>query len=218
MLLCEPVLHHPFTQKISNKFGFHACGVGLLHMPVSVSYTINYTGCGRSSVAVAMAIFRDNKNKIYVPDELKPLILDILGRMELSREFMDASLPPKSEKSEMTSVIKPTYGIGRINVFCIGKDFAAALRHEVTDVRRKGAAVIELFIIANSPGVGMAYAEAKRYGFFCTGLIPLADAGDMIMLESLFEQTTNYDSFVTVEPFTAMINSIHALDPGEAAE
>ena len=214
-LLCEPVLYHPFTQKISNRSGFIACGAGLSYVPAGFHNSFKNTPDIRNNVAIAMAVFQRKERTLYLNPQVLPLVQDVLSRMELPCRLVTEPSPCEASESETLSEAYPSFGLGRIIIYRTGRDVAQRLRLAVTELKRQNVEVIELFIQINEPGAQTAYLAAEEIGFFCTGLIPFGRRGDMLMMENLFSQSVDYDTFQTVEPFTGVIRNIRALDPDQ---
>lgn len=217
-LLCEPVLYHPYTQKISVKQGFQACGAGLCYTPLGFANTISNSPDKRNNVAMAMNVFKKEKRTLYLPDELIPMIQEILGRMELPAMITDDRGQNAREKCESICESYPSIQLARIVVYHSGKDIAEQLHNSTVSLKRNGMQVIELFLPAGEPGAAEAYKAAKRLGYFCTGFLPLSGRGDMIIMENLMAQAVDYKALQTVEPFTSLLERIREMDPNETEQ
>ncbi|MDD4076191.1 MAG: ATP-binding protein, partial [Eubacteriales bacterium] len=150
--LCEPVLYHPYTQKIANKSGFHACGAGLAYTPTSFQHTINNASKVRDSVGVAMILFQREPRTLYLPEEASHITADILSRMQLPATVMRDGGVPVLAQSETLCENYAALQLGRIVMYHAGKDAPEHIRRLTAELKRQNAAVIELFLPLNEPG------------------------------------------------------------------
>lgn len=217
-LLAEPVLYHPYTQKISNKFDFFACGAGLAYTAASLKNTINNMENTRDSLALAMNIFKREARTLYLPDELNEMVEEILARMALPATIVNDETLPQRDECESFCENYSTLQLGRIVIYHTGKNVEFQLRHLAARLKRHSAEVIELFIMLNEPEAVFAYEAAKKQGYFCTGFLPMSKCGDMLMMQNLMAQAVDYDALQTVEPFTGLLERIRTLDPNEMQE
>lgn len=213
--ICEPVLYHPYTQKVANSCGFHACGAGLLYAPESLEPTMSSAQGKRSNVAMAMSVYQREARKLYLPEELQGFIGEILGRMELPAQIIiDIDLPAQ-ESSEVATEAFTSFRFGRVAVYKIGKDIKSSIHRMTLELIRQNVEVIEMFLPLNDKGAAAAYSAAKSLGYFCTGFLPMSERGDMLIMERLLAHAVDYGELKTVEPFTGLIESIRKLDPNE---
>ena len=82
-------------------------------------------------------------------------------------------------------------------------------------LKKEKCAVAELFINLSDIAAPFAYEEAKKFDFFCTGIIPFSNKCDYLVMECLMNEIVDYEAIKTVEPFTSLLEHVRKFDPNE---
>lgn len=213
-LTAQPVVYHPYTQKICNKTSFTACGFVLHYVNYNMANTFDDVGDG-VNVAVAFRIFNNKLNDIYVPEEAKEMVSTIISLSGLERKLLDGMIPAEGSLSEVITDINQRLKIGKVFIEHAGSDIHSALKTSLLATKREKCAVVELFINLSDACAPFAYEAAKDFDYFCTGLLPCSQNGDYLTMQCLLGGIVDYDTLRTIEPFTTLLQHIRGLDPNE---
>ena len=213
-LFAQPVAYHTITQKMCNNYNLSACCF-LLHYTNDEFATTFQQGNSRSNVACAMLPFNFISRDIYVPDEVLPMINEVIQNMKIERRILKGKEPNPSDETIGTLTINQKMRIGKSFVEKIGADITQKFKKTILVIKQKKCAVAELFINLSDPAAPYAYELAKKYDFFCTGIMPQSANGDYLVMECLMNDVVDYNAIKTIEPFTNLLNHIRRLDPNE---
>jgi serine/threonine-protein kinase RsbW len=213
-MFAQPVAYHTITQKMCGKFGFAACNFAL-HCSNDEFATSFYIGNKRSTFACAMLPFTNEQRTIYLPDEVLPMMNEIIGNMNLNRQILKGKRPNASVKSVGTLSINQRMRLGKYFIEKTGDDITKELKNTMLTLKQEKCAIAEIVINLSDPAAPYAYQSAKKINFFCTGIMPQTDKGDYLVMECLMNDVVNYGEIKTVEPFTSLLEHIRKLDPNE---
>ncbi len=213
-LTAQPVVYHPYTQKICNKTNFTACGFVLHYLNYDLVTTFDDVG-DRGNVAVAFRVFRDELKEIYVPQEIREMVSFIVSLSNLKRNVSDGAVPAEGSLSEVITDINQRMKIGKVFIERAGSDIQATLKNSLLATKREKCAVVELFINMSDPCAPFTYEKAKEFDYFCTGILPCTQNGDYLTMQCLLSDVVDYDALHTIEPFTTLSSYVRGLDPNE---
>ncbi len=207
------VTTHPYSQKIRLKYGSYPNGFGFNMAPPD-AFQSTFRGENEySSEAFACTVFDKTPRTVYLPEELSEITDMIYRGLDLERTVLKDGIESFSDATKCTHIFSSRTRIGSINIFEYGEDWDKLLSNHVYELKSQGAEMIHLNLSIESPVFLKAYEQAKKDGFFFTALFPCTDCGDVIKMQKMLFRTVNYDSFVTVEPYTTLLGKIRALDP-----
>ena len=213
-MYAHPVAYHTITQKMCNNYNLTACGFAFHYSNDEFSTTF-FGGKSRSNVACAMLPFTNERRDIYLPDEVKPMIGEIIHNMKLNRQILVGTPPDASAKTIGTLSINKRMRVGKYFIEKTGADLGTELKQTMLTIKREKCAIAEIYINLSDPAAPHAYQATKKHDFFCTGLMPQSANGDYLMMESLMNEVVDYEAVKTIEPFTSLLNHIRKLDPNE---
>ena len=222
-LYAQPVAYHTITQKLCNHYHLTPCNFSL-HYTNDEFATTFAGGKSRSNVACAMLPFLSTPQEngagaaslpLYLPKEVAPMIGEIVQNMGLTRHFGEGTHPTDSSKTVGTLSINQRMRLGKYFVEQAGSDFPQELKNVMRTLKREKCAVAEMFINLSDQAAPFAYQAAKKYDFFCTGIMPQTTCGDYLTMEWLMNDVVDYEIIKTIEPFTTLLNHIKTLDPNE---
>jgi len=213
-LFAQPVVYHTITQKMCNNYGLIPCSFALHYLNDEFSPTFD-CGKNRLDVACAMLPFVNEQKDIYLPDEVIPMISEIIQNMKLPRKILKGKLPDTSQKSVGTFTINQRMRLGKCFIEKAGSDRVKKLKDIMLSLKREKCAVAEFYINLSDPGAPYAYQTAKKFNFFCTGIIPQSIKGDYLVMECLMNDIVDYETIKTIEPFTRLLEHIRKFDPNE---
>lgn len=210
------VVTHPYSQKLRLKYDSLPCGFMFNNKPPEVNATAFRKAGEYNNVAFAASIFDKSPQTVYVPEEIQPIIKQIVDGFELPRTYVtdDPDSEPENEMTLQNFEFSPRVRTGWISVNQLGKDCAEALRTAEFELKKNGAEMVALYYPA-AAGSAKLYEAAKKEGFFFTAYLPCADVGDVIMMQKMNNHVINYDNMNTIEPFTSLLEQIKALDPDQ---
>ena len=213
-LFAQPVTYHTITQKMCNNLNFSTCYFAL-HYTNDEFITTFQGGENRSSVACAMLPFKFISRDLYLPDEVTPMIGEVIQNMKIERRFLKGSSPSHSDETIETLVINQKMRIGKCFIEKIGVDIVQKLKKNILILKQEKCAVAGIYINLSDPAVPYVYDLAKKYDFFCTGIMPQSNNGDYLVMECLMNEVVDYEAIKTIEPFTSLLNYVRRLDPNE---
>lgn len=213
-LFAQPVAYHTITQKMCNKLGLTACSIAL-HYTNDEFATTFYSGNNRSTVACAMLPFTNEQRDIYLPEEVKPMISEIIQNMNINRQILKGTSPNHSVKSICTLSMNQRMRLGKCFIEKTGEDVMKELKRIMLTLKQEKCVIAEMYINLSDPAAHHAYQTAKKFNFFCTGILPQSHNGDYLVMECLMNEVVDYEAIKTIEPFTGLLEHIRKMDPNE---
>jgi len=197
-----------------NKFGLIPCSI-ILHYTNYDLTTTFYNGSSRSTLACAMLPFTDEHRTLYLPEEVTPMIGEVIQNMKINRQILKGRCPDSSIKSIETLSVNPCLRMGKCFVEKAGGDILDVLKRMMLTLKHEKCAVAEMYINLSDPATPYTYQTAKKFNFFCTGFLPLSVRGDYLVMECLMNDVVDYDAIKTIEPFTGLLQHVRQFDPNE---
>jgi serine/threonine-protein kinase RsbW len=213
-MFAQPVAYHTITQKMCNKENLTACSFALHYCSDDLASTFEKEKC-RPSVACAMLPFEFSSRDIFLPDEVVPMIQEVIQNMKIKRRIVKEEQSKISGETVSALSINKRMCLGKCFIEKTGTDLMGELKRIMLNLKREKCAVAELYINLSDSAAPKAYEAAKKYNFFCTGIMPQSTNGDYLVMECLMSDVVDYDAIKTIEPFTNLLNWIRKLDPNE---
>lgn len=209
----ECVMTHEYSQKLRLRYESTPIGFCFNFAKPNLAESTFKKSADYTSTALAASAFDINSKTVYLPEELHEAANYIYDLIKLDRTILTDVAEPEIENS-ISSVSYNNYmGTGKINISVIGKDYKEHIKNNLYELKNRGADGIMLYFTVDLPCFTKVYEAAKQEGFFFTGIIPNADQGDVVMMEKLVQSVVNYDSNVTISPFTELLEMVRKLDP-----
>ena len=212
VLLGGAVIHHPYSQKVCYKHGLTPCGFKLNLVPPGLFNTSLKPEDAFAHEALCAIVYDKSERTVFLPPEITAGAELIYSLQELPRIIIEDINDPTGV-SISTMEYNNRLKKGTINFCEIGEDFSKCLNRNVVELKRQGAEGLMLYLPVEDKAFIKAYEIAKTQGFFFSGLIPATDQGDVILMNNLLAHVMDYDSSVTIEPFTELLNFVKSLDP-----
>ena len=212
----EAVMHHPATQKISARYGFHAIGMLFNYTPGDTE--VNYDAAtGRRSLALGYMPVRKIENlKLYMPVLHKDFITDIYGKIGTDVKVLESdSKIELPEKTHLTVHINKYRNIAEIDIDTVGEDISAALLAEKKRLKIENLSGILLRVKMENPACAYVYEKALQSRFFFTGIMPHTGNGNLILLQNLLGNGVNYENLKALDEFSKVLNYVKTFDPDE---
>jgi serine/threonine-protein kinase RsbW len=213
-LFAQPVAYHTITQKMCNNYNLTACYFAFHYLTDEFTPTFEKEK-SRLSVACGTLPFTDSLREIYLPEEVTPMISEIIQNMKIERRILKGEQPNPSDETVGTLSINQKMRLGKCFIEKAGADVMQNLKRSVLILKQEKCAVAELYINLSDPAAPHAYQNAKTFNFFCTGILPQSSKGDYLVMECLMNDVVDYDTVKTIEPFTSLLHHIRRLDPNE---
>ncbi|WP_243310033.1 acyl carrier protein [Fundidesulfovibrio agrisoli] len=206
----EAVCTHFVTQKLIKKHSYAECGLEISLMPAG-AYAKEGAGAQRVSCLLGARVDRDRHADLYLPECYRNELELILGGFSLDRELrFNRSDAPGVSASELESETFDFAGVERVQALVVGADFPERILQLDQEARRRGLAVVQVYVNAGTPGTAFAVEALRARGFVLGGLIPLWFGSDGLLMQKFYQEP----EWETVNLFTdkakALLGSIRA--------
>ena len=207
------VTAHPYSQKLRLRYGSFPCGFQFNTAPPDLFQSTFKAEQDFSHEAIACSVFDFTPKTVWLPAEVRPAADRIYGWLKLPREVRDDAGEPTAEWSELSTNLNARQMVYFGTLKTIGRDYVRCLRSFVTEGKRRSCHVLTLYVPAEQAALLSVYEEAKKEGFFFTGLLPNSDLGDMMILQNMISTVVDYDCQVFAEYFSELAEIVRGLDP-----
>lgn len=211
-VFAQCLMWHTITQKISLKNGLVPCGFFFQYCSDEMRNNFNGSNT-RGNVALAIRSFHDIVRDDHVPEEIHDIFSTVIEGLGLNRAVLPGIEPAQNTTSEIYAVTNRNLRVGKIFIDNVGSDLEYKIKDSMRMIKKEGCAVCEMYICMSDPGATYAYHCAKDSDFFCTGILPCTEKGDMIIMECLFSQVPDYGAMETIGAFTELLDKVKKLDP-----
>jgi len=209
-LMVQPTAYHTATQKICLRNGFTA--TGFLFQYVNSDMLSEYNTDGRRlDLAVCVKPLREDTDvlgkTVYLPEEHAEFLKVMYGRLGAKRVFAAEEYDSERHtdlKYEMNALLKS----GRLVVSQAGGSFETELNQVVRNMRKNKMEMAEMLINIGDPAAPFAYRKATESGFIFTGLVPLGESGDYLLMQNLFGAETDKEVLTTIGEFADLLDYI----------
>lgn len=189
-LCAQPVVFHSISQKIFYERGFVACAF-LFHY-LNKEVTELFSEERRLDLALCVkSINKKYVTKIYPPEEHVYFIKDIYRKLGIKCEtsryrFIESS-------SDFDYSFNSNLGICTIVSNCVGRDISKLIDNVIDECSVNEIEMIVMYINMRNPGCDYGYKTAIDKGFIFSGIKPLSDNGDYIIVQHLLDYSIDYD-------------------------
>lgn len=209
-LYSEMVTVHPYTQRFLHRLGFGDCGLLLAHTPPSMRFKGIAEDLGQRLSPIRAFCYLG-------PRPRRPVYAGRLHARWIERLFAEAGAEVKAQvgsddgAARETTAMDVAVNAGRllsvIRVAAYGRDFQAALRREITRMRRDGIQVAELYLDLSDPLTPGMAETAEELGFVFTGILPEAGPagghaqnGDAMVLQYFNGVAPDFQAMIVDSP------------------
>ncbi len=207
---------HTATQRLRLKLGDSPCGFLLNTAADDVGRMNTFESKQeRTSLALAASILDKTPKTLHVHEDLVHILQPFYEAQQTERTYITDRLEPDEEETIASTFSNARTRSGRIVLKNVGKDYEKAIQTEQFSLKKQNVEQIELFLPMEATGSVTAYRLAKRLGFFFMGIIPCSDYGDMMVMGKMLVHLVDYESIVTMEPFTTFKEEVRKLDPDQ---
>jgi anti-sigma regulatory factor (Ser/Thr protein kinase) len=211
------VANHPFTQKITVRYGIHDCGLLLATSPASWKFK-GIPGDPNQRISVVLSFKYPTPPKpvtIFAPPHHAEFIAKLYRNLDAEPEIVTAELPAlPAEPSTIHTGANESEGCAEIFI----ERWGANARQEVRKLLRgyclKGMAAINLFLPLEQAATSALAAELESLGFFFAGILPRSRFGDALILQHLNNVDLDYSKITAYSDMAKEILAyVQARDP-----
>lgn len=187
-IFSEPVTSHPYSQRVNEKVGSHACGVRLGAMPRSTSFksiTSEALPQRESCMIYTQYLVAPPTAVVHVPAHHREVLERVYTHLEAPADFRE---PGVGDAGSVVSVsFDRAWQYGLVRVEAIGETTSTEVQRALRDlVDTSGAEVVYLELPLALAATPTLCVEAEEMGFFFSGISPLfAKQGDILRLQYL---------------------------------
>lgn len=199
---------HLISQKTLKGMGFTACGF-LLNVFNKEKFTYRYQNGSYAKIPQSLAVRRQETaalGPLFLPEEWEPLAERTFRRMGVSWERAPAG--DFSGPDEWAWESDGVHGALFLWARTCGAEFSRHLAAALQAQAAREDGTVNLFLCLSHPGSAAAYAEARRLGFFVTGLLPCTKDGTYLLLHHPLQVPVRLDGIPCIpeyEPFLGLI-------------
>jgi hypothetical protein len=189
-----PTAAHHIMQRQSVKSGFEV-GLMLGYIPAETDGKVS---ANRNATREAATIVYEPLNSqaetespaitSYLPAYGADFIAQACSDIGLQRDWLSTGTPDLSPHSETQNNFYPRRSLNRMTVSVIGADVDTAIKA----FHKNSAACYQLDLPMNSPGIDFAVNAALQAGYFFCGWLPGHINGDVLRLQKVDRQQTNF--------------------------
>lgn len=209
----EMITVSPFTEMLENVRNFDPDQNAFFHK--EGKFLEEGSNCGE-----AVLVYHDHGGTLYLNEEVRDITDLAINNLNINRErhfYTDGNAPvPEAEFSVAESEMDAVNDFAFITIKRTGRDLRQQLTNLVKQLKKEKIRTIVAYLNLNEEAAAQGYEDVKSCGFFCTGLLPQAEAGDMLIMQNLLSTVIGYEEMNLTPDYQAMINEIRKLDPNEA--
>lgn len=172
----QSVTDHITTQKINKIHKFHATAFEVESMPPRPDGDKK-----RICLLDEFKIFKDIRQKVYLPDAHDTFLRGQYDAMSLTRDYLPGVRPEGQTKYDTLHM--PSASLAKSVITSIGEDFTAVLKNLENDNPDQYA--YHLHLPLSDPGLPDAVEVAHSCGYFFGGLLPLWRDSDVLLMQKL---------------------------------
>ncbi|GKX31440.1 hypothetical protein SH1V18_39200 [Vallitalea longa] len=189
-LCAQPVVFHSISQKIFYDRGFVACGF-LFHY-LNEEVTELFSKERRLDLALCVkTINKKYVTKIYPPEEHVYFIKNIYRKLSIKCETSRYRIIESS--SDFDYSFDNNLGICTIIFDRVGKDISNLIDSVIDECELNKKEMIVMYINMKNPSCNYGYKTAIDKGFIFSGIKPLSDNGDYIIVQHMLNHSIDYD-------------------------
>lgn len=199
---------HLISQKTLKGMGFTACGF-LLNVFNKERFTYRYQNGSYAKIPQSLAVKRQGAGHlgpVFLPEEWAPLAEQSFRSLGVTWEQAPggALSGPDEWTWESDAVHDTLFLRARTCGEAFPEHLAAALQAEAA--RKDGT--VNLFLSLSRPGSAAAYEEARRLGFFPTGILPCTGDGTYLLLHHPLQVPVRLDGIPCIPEYEPFLDQI----------
>jgi len=214
-LFVAAVTVHPFSQRVTHKYGFRASAVLLGYAPrnVQMKKIVDQELPQRETVVYGyQPLQEDPCSRVFPPLHHRSIIARIYRNLRLEREFASpeasrlsiepSPLAPELPHFNLSTQIKSALGIAVIGIAGYGLGIEQEVKNKLRDLCYEGIAVVYLNLPLGDPHTAVVCQHFEELGFFFSGIRPRPakpagpegmSSGDLLCLQYINGPPINYD-------------------------
>jgi anti-sigma regulatory factor (Ser/Thr protein kinase)/GNAT superfamily N-acetyltransferase len=226
-LFVHAVTIHPFSQRVSLKYGFRESAIllGYAHRHVQMKAFADEELPQRETVVYGyQALGEEPRRAIFPPVHHRSIIARIYRHLGLERELIlpEVSLPgaepgqPPSgvPRFDLSTGVVSALGLGLMEVVSYGPGIEQEVKDRLRDLCHEGIAVVYLKIPVGDPQTAVLCQRFEQWGFFFSGIQPRPDGKDFLCLQYLNGPRIDYDRLQIYSDFgQELVGYIRERDP-----
>lgn len=204
-LCAQPVVFHSISQKIFYDRGFVACGFLFHYLTEEVSELFS----DELRLDLALCIKPINKKyvtKIYPPEEHVYLIKNIYRRLGIKCET--SRYRCIESDSDFDYSFNNNQGTCTIISNWVGKDIGNLIDTVIDACDVNKIEMIVMYINMKNPSCNYGYKIAIDKGFIFSGIKPLSDNGDYIIVQHMLDHPIDYDAIIAEYDYKNLLEYI----------
>ncbi|GMQ57834.1 hypothetical protein AN1V17_22290 [Vallitalea sediminicola] len=189
-LCAQPVVFHSISQKIFYDRGFVACGFLFHYLNEEVTELFSE----ERRLDLALCVKPLNKKyvtKIYPPEEHVYFIKNIYKKLGIKCEISRYRLIESC--SDFDYSFNNNMGICTIISNWVGKDISNLIDTVIDACKVNKMEMIVMYINMKNPSCNYGYKTAIDKGFIFSGIKPLSDNGDYIIVQHMLNHSIDYE-------------------------
>lgn len=224
------VTAHTASQKITLKFGGHEVALLVAEQQPDIEFkAIGDTGepapdgavdeapneLRRSNVWFYTGMGKEPEREVHVPAAYREIVETLYENATLPRTLADATtrLPQDvPEHSRLDLQLKHEAGVAIIKAVEFGRDFVAALQHQLNQLRLNRFDVVRLVMPMSNSLTAYFGAGLQELGFFFCGVFPEMENGDLLVLQYLNNVEVDQDEILVASEFGEKLRSFVLAD------
>lgn len=218
---CLPVLFHDTTQRLLYRQGLRATGfiLNVFHMGrISHSYPKDRNKKHSQGIQI-MAVGKKNAGTLYLPPEHMEFCRKIYDALGVAYRVADVGKrTADSMEAEKTAGLPADTDIQwkqddvqcslEIRIHKAGRDLPKQIRKLHNRYPLTGMQTANVFLNINDKNAVWAYRTLEKEGYFFTGLKPLCNDKEYMVLHNAGEVEIFWEDYVVTEEFKELVNYV----------
>jgi len=191
------VANHVFAQKTMARYGMNDCGLLLATSPMSWKFKgIPRDSSQRISVILSFRYMDEPRRlTLYPPSHHRAMIEKLYLNLGAQHDFAAAprQLELPDRPSDLFFGTNLSEGCAEIFVKSYGRNVVPEVRKLLRSFCLQQLAAVNLFLNLQDPATAVLTEELENLGFFFSGILPCARAGETLILQYLNNIDLDYD-------------------------
>jgi len=191
------VANHSFVQKTMARAGINDCGLLLATSPMSWKFK-GIPGDSSQRISVILSFrYMDEPRRLtlYPPSHHRAMIEKLYLNLGAQHDFAAAprQLELPDRPSDLFFGTNLSEGCAEIFVKSYGRNVVPEVRKLLRSFCLQQLAAVNLFLNLQDPATAVLTEELENLGFFFSGILPCARAGETLILQYLNNIDLDYD-------------------------
>ena len=206
------VTAHPASQKISLKFGGHEVALLVAEQQPNIEFKAigdeaddaEENTLRRANIWFYNGMGQEPQREVHVPQSYREITETLYANAALPRTVVEPvkRLPQDlPEHSRLDLQLRHEAGVAVIKPVEYGRDFVAALQHQLNQLCLNRFDVIRLVMPMGDPLTSYFGAGLQELGFFYCGVFPEIEDGDALVLQFLNNVEVDPAQILVASPF-----------------